>query len=111
MNGGYFYIRNMFAEPSTRVSLSADAIKGSSTISVSSVPAWAKPGYIFFISQLDDPAYCWPNGIEGGECPLYYAVGEQRGMSQLNRLVSTTATSMTFEQPMMWNYSVASRRR
>jgi PKD repeat protein len=107
MNGGGFYVRSQFALPTTKVYLNADAVKGANTVSVSALPSWATIGQVYWISQLDDPAYCRPDGLEGGKCPLYYAGGEMRGMSQLNRLVATTATTMTFEQPMLWGYSTA----
>jgi chitodextrinase len=111
MNDGYFYIRGQSPYPNIRSNVSVNITKGTNTVYFSALPSWAKVGHIYWISQLDDPAYCSIIGYDPGPVnnhpPIWYACGEDRSMSQLNRCIATTPTSMTFENPMFWNYSTA----
>lgn len=101
------YVRSAFSLPNTNVSLSSDAVQGAFTVQCT-IPVWAAPGRIIWISQLDDAAYCEITGLEGdAHGPLFYSTGVDRGMCQLNKVISTNGTTITFENPLLWGYSTA----
>lgn len=106
---GVFYVRSQYAQPTTSTNVSSGIVKDAYTVSLANgVPSFLKTNHLYFISQTDDTNYCMPDGLEGGHGPLYYPdQTTDRGMSQLNRLVSISGTTLTFELPMLWDYGTA----
>ncbi len=109
MDGGRFYVRSSAKYNNIHVPLSSNAAKGDTVLHVSATPSWARPGWLYFISQLDDNNYVSHVSQENADekDAMWYITGEERAMCQVNRLIATNATTMTFEEPMLWNYSTA----
>lgn len=109
----------------TQVLLSVDAVKGASSVTCSSVPSWITPGNLYWVSQLDGASvalpvngsyvshYSYEDGTDIGaglrfqHGAWYEVTGEERSMGQLNKCLSKTSTTITFETPLFWAYSTA----
>ena len=89
------------------VNLSQDAVKGAATIFIASVPSWVTPGKLIGIDQIDDPAFSTNSGSNGGNSYRGALGYGARGVSQLDRVVSKTSTSVTFEVPMYWGWQTS----
>ena len=89
------------------VNLSQDAIKGATTVFTTNVPSWVTPGKLIGIDQTDDPAFSTNSGSNGGNSYRGALGYGARGVSQLDRVVSKTSTSITFEVPMYWGWQTA----
>jgi PKD repeat protein len=109
-SGGGFSIRaSSFSETTmnTEVNLAADANKGDTTINVGSTPSWVVPGQLYILDELDDPTMISAMGEQGG-APYRTVMGNgARGKGQLIKVVSTTASTVTFELPLMESYRVS----
>jgi PKD repeat protein len=98
---------------STEANLNADAVKGSSTLSLASVPSWVTVGKLIAVDQIDDTSFvCGYDGIagepgEGGDCYRYQITGERRGLGQLVRVLAKTSTSITTEIPIYYGFKTA----
>lgn len=86
------------------VNLSQNAVKGASTIFVASVPSWVTVGDLIGIDQLDDPIFSTSGTGDSYRGAVGYGT---RGVSQLDRVVSKTSTSVTFEVPMYWGWQTS----
>ena len=63
--------------------LSQDAVKGETHIHLSSLPPWVKPGHLYIIDQLDDPAFVKSGGVEGSSHPRERTDNGPRGLGQI----------------------------
>lgn len=92
---------------STEANLAADGVKGGTTITLSSVPAWVVPDVVIGIDQLDDPTLSTNQGQEGGQSYREIMGNGARGMAQLLRVVSKTSTTITFDTPLAWTFATS----
>ena len=107
---GQFYMRPSGISESALsndANLSVDAVKGGSTLTLSSVPAWVTVGGMVGIDQLDDPAIVLKAGTEGGSSYRDLTGNGARGLAQLNRVVAKTATTITLEIPLYYGFKVS----
>lgn len=110
-SGDYFYVRNCnysTAEASESL-ISANATKGDFSLTFASHPTWVRTNQLVMISMLDgvDQVCC---GVDGGFAGPHYiaaTAGERRGRCQINKVVATNSTTVTFESPMHWDYTTA----
>ena len=67
-NAGTMYMRRVFDSPNaSAVNLTADLTKGSTTITVASVPAWVVVGELYTINELNDSALISNDTDEGAQ--------------------------------------------
>jgi hypothetical protein len=106
---GLIYFRQTMNESAlkTSASLSKDAVKGSRTLELQSVPSWVVVGALIGIDQLDDPAFVKGEGTEGGQGYRQILGQGTRGMGQMNRVTAKTATTITVELPLFWGWQVS----
>ena len=85
-----------FGAMSVDADLSASVTPGSSTLTFASVPTWVKVGHFYIVDQLDDPTFVSANtGREGSDCYRMRTGNGPRGLGQLIKVVSKTATTVT----------------
>lgn len=106
---GIINMRSTFSEGSlsTEANLTADAVKGSATINLGTVPSWVMPGHLYIIDQLDDTTLSINPGQESGTSYRQAVGNGARGMGQIGKVVSKTASTVTFEVPMYHPWSTA----
>jgi hypothetical protein len=94
----------------TGVPLAVSAVKGASTVTLSSMPSWVRVGGIYVIDQLDDPSFVLPgspNIYESGVDFRYDFVTTaygHRGMAQLVRVVAINGNTVTLEIPLYYGW-------
>lgn len=91
---------------STEVDLTADAARGSNTIAVTSVPTWIKAGELCIIDELDDTNLVSGVGQEGGATYREQVGNGPRGKAELVKVLSKTASTVTFESPLKESYRI-----
>ncbi len=109
---GYIYMLNVFSTTAlgTSVNLSADAIQGSNSLTVASVPSWCVPGILIGIDQLDDPSFVNSIGGEGASGTYRSQLGYgNRNAAQLVRVKAVTSTTITTELPLYWGWKTAQK--
>src|SRR5262249_51789017 len=90
------------------VNLVIDANKGDTTINVGSVPSWVIPNQLYIIDELDDPSLITDTGSEQGGADYRSVMGNgKRGKGQLIKVLSTTASTVTFELPLTESFRVS----
>jgi hypothetical protein len=87
--------------------LSANATKGGTTLTLASVPSWVTAGDLIGIDQLDDSSFVSNVGTEAGGSYREVVGNGARGLGQLNRVVSKTATTITVELPLYYSWATA----
>ncbi len=109
LNNGTMYMRGYASETalSTDANLTADAVKGTHTITVSPMPTWIRTNQLYIIDQLDDPAICTPTGQETSSIYRNITGNGARGLGQLVRVVAVNGTTITTEDPINFNFKMA----
>jgi len=92
---------------STDVDLTLDGNKGDNTVVMLLVPSWIRPGELYIIDELDDPALINGTGTAGGQTYREIEGNGPRGKAQLVKVTSTTPISVTFELPLNETYRVS----
>lgn len=97
---------------STDANLTVDAVKGEFTITLASVPSWVTAGKPIGIDQLDESSFVLGddgNPAEPGNGESYREIqgNGSRGLGMINRVVSKTATQITFELPLSYGFKTA----
>jgi hypothetical protein len=100
---GYIYMRNFFNTRALRtfVNLSADAVQGTNSLTVASMPSWCTLGILIGIDQLDDPTFVNSAGAEGQSGTYRASLGcGNRNAAQLVRVTGVTSKTITIELPL-----------
>ena len=107
--GRYFYMKGIFSESALSVdaNLSADATKGGTTLTLSSVPSWVTVGDLIGVDQLDDSSFVSGGGTEGGSSYRQILGNGARGLGQLCRVTAKTATTITVELPLYYGFKTS----
>lgn len=92
---------------STEVNLSADAVKGQTTLTFTSVPSWVMAGHYYIVDQLDDSGFVASGGTEGGRSYREIMGNGTRGLGQLVKVISKTSTQVSIEMPLFYGFKVA----
>lgn len=92
---------------SQEANLSVDAVKGEFTVTLASVPSWVTAGELIGIDQLNESEFVADAGTEGGQSYRDIMGNGDRGMVQLNKVVSKTATTITLESPLLYGWKTA----
>ncbi len=92
---------------STEANLSVSATKGSSTLTLASVPSWVTVGGLVGVDQLDDSAFVSGGGTEGGAGYREIMGNGTRGMGQICRVTAKDATTITVEIPLYYGWDTA----
>jgi hypothetical protein len=87
--------------------ITRDAVKGASTVYVTNMPSWVTVGGLCGVDQLDDPAFATSLGQQSGNSERENAGYGNRTASQIDRVVSMTSTSITFEIPIYWGWQTS----
>jgi hypothetical protein len=97
-------IRTTYDDPTSgnSVNLTADLTKGSSTITVASVPSWVTVGNLYVVNETDDSAKILATTDEGSQS---YETG--RGMGHIVKVTAVTGTTITIELPSPYTYRTA----
>ena len=95
----------------TDANLSADAIRGTTTITLASVPSWITVGGVYGIDQLNDEVLSSVNTCREG-AGIYRSRSSagsngNRGEGETFKVVAKTATTITTEIPLMMTYTTA----
>lgn len=115
-SGGFLLRATSVGEDPLNVdaSLTEDAVKGGATITLASVPSWVVAGKYIGIDQLDEASFVLgddgdPLNQEPGEGASYREdMGNgTRGLGMINKVVSKTGTTITFEMPLNYGYKVS----
>lgn len=103
------YMRGNFSESALSVdaNLSIDATKGSSTLTLASVPSWVTVGDLIGVDQLDDSSFVTDVGQEAGSSYRELAGNGHRGLCTLARVTAKTATTITVELPLPYGYKAS----
>lgn len=99
------------------VDLAATAVKGSTSVSLSSVPSWVKLNHLYVIDQVDDPSFVtagttaiWETGNDFRYQTATTAYGH-RGMSQLVKVIAINGTTITTEMPLVYGFGTGQAAR
>lgn len=88
---------------SVDANLSANATKDAFTLTLASVPSWVTAGDLIGVDVLDDTAFANQDGFNART----FTGNGERNMSQLNRVISKDATTITLETPNAWGWTTA----
>jgi hypothetical protein len=102
------YMRSGYNGLSTDANLSADATKGGTTLTLTSVPSWVVIGNLIGVDQLDDSSFVQGGGQEGNGAGYRELEGNgARGLCQLNRVLDKSSTTITLEIPLYYGFKTA----
>lgn len=110
-----FYLRRAYSP--TRIDdqamLSANAVKGQKTVTVTSVPSWLTVGNLYLLDQLDDHSFVqdgstniWENGDDFRFAFVTEALGH-RGLSQLILVTNISGTTISLDRELGYGFSTA----
>ncbi|MBV9130357.1 MAG: hypothetical protein JO298_08210 [Verrucomicrobia bacterium] len=110
-SNGYIYMRSYFDESmmteSNSVNLSADTVKGSTTINLVSMPSWIQVGQLYILDQLDDPSLVINNGEETAASYREIMGAGARGMAQMVKVTAISGNSISVEIPVDYVFQTA----
>lgn len=93
----------------TEVSLSANALQGATTLTVSSVPSWIFPGGVYGLDMLNDEVIASANTHREGagtyRARTVAGSNGARGQGQSFKCIATNATTITMELPLCMDFT------
>jgi hypothetical protein len=92
---------------STSIPLAADAVKGQTTLTLTSVPEWIQAGHFYILDQLDDPSFVASGGTEGGRSYREITGNGPRGLGQLVLVKGISSNQITVEIPLYYGFKVS----
>lgn len=129
LTNGYIYVRTVaFDEPklTNSVNLALDAAKGSSQITLASIPSWMVVGGTYILDQVGDTNVVYAYGTSENENPTYsYRDGqiwllynqipftaetnhyENRGMGTMILVTNIVGNVIQLEQPLNYTWQVS----
>lgn len=110
-SAGSILMRHIFSESalSFDVDLLVGSTKSATTIEIAAVPTWVKAGHVYLIDQLNDAALAKSDGQERALIYRRQLGNGDRGIGQTVKVVSKSATTVTFESPLYLDYPLVNQ--